>query len=350
MNNLTNTQDTLDKESYAKTSELISFLLRPSDAHDSVERALTSAAIEELHSLDVYLSAHAGDGWEEGKVRHGLKLQADSWSALWPTRAAARLLLIEREKGNPSWPWILNSGNDLLSLRSFDAGSAGFLNIVTCGAFLDFELTRTFHPSAAGARVFCENPSGFRFDELVNRYRTALDFLAKYDPVGFSVFIRSVTAIAPLGLDPQLEAGKSFSMAIGTAPGLVLLTVTPVVLLAETLLHESAHNRLSAVDGIKRLWRSGSVRVKSPLRSDARPISGLYHQAYVLFQLCRYHALLRETSGDIAIEKNRRQIDKRIAEFTCGLHAAIETLQANERELTSFGLMVLDAMVPREGE
>lgn len=350
MNNLSDSKDTLEKLSHIKTSELISFLVRPRDDHDSVERALTFAAVEELHSLDVYLSTHAGDGWEKGKVRHGLKLKADSWSALWPTRVAARLLLIEREKGNPSWGSILNSGSGCLSLQSFNAGSAGILNIVKCGAFLDFELTRTFHPSTEGARVFCENPSGVRYEELVNRYRTALDFLAKYDSVGFSIFTGSVTAIAPLGLDPQLEDGKCFSMSIGTSPGLVLLTVTPVILLAETLLHESAHNRLSAVDGIKRLWRSGSVRVKSPLRTDARPISGLYHQAYVLFNLCRYHALLREISGDIAIEKNRRQIDKRIAEFTFGLNAAIETLRANEKELTPFGLMVLDAMMQREGE
>ena len=335
-------QSAIKERDQIEAKDLVGFLFCPSESHDAVERFLTSSAIAELESLDSYLESIVGDAWIDSKNQHGLVLHADSWTALWPTRLAARLVLIEREKANPAWRTVLLAESNPLRVCSFNAGPALTRNIVSSGGFLDLELSRTFHPSTVGASVYCEKPSGERLDDLTSRYRIALDCLARHDPTGLAVFTQSVNAIAPLALDPQLEAGKSFSMSIGTAPGLVLLTITSEVLLAETLLHESAHNRLSAIDGVARLWRPGSVRVKSPLRSDARPISGLYHQSYVLYHLCRYYNLLMASSGDPEVERNRRQIEKRYGEFTTGFRAAVETLRANESELTPLGILVLD--------
>jgi HEXXH motif-containing protein len=179
---------------------------------------------------------------------------------------------------------------------------------------------------------------------LIERYRLALGLLERHDPQGFAVFAGSVSAIAPLQLDPPLEAGKCVSLSIGGAPGVVLLTMIPIILLSETLLHEAAHCRLSAAEDLAPLWSSSGVRVESPLRPDPRPIAGLYHQTYVLFWLSRYFRRLRGATQESVVQRNQRQIDKRIDELTTGFRDAIATLRANRRELTPLGERLVEEM------
>lgn len=324
--------------------DLVNFLLFPEGEHPDLECQLTAFACSELESLDPYLKAHAGDGWVEGKTLHNLTLREDSWRMMWPTRVAARLLLVERESGNPSWRDVLRISPKPLQQRSFEIPSDGLRNVVISAGFLDVELTRPYHPVIAGSRLSCEEPDPGRISELIDRYRAALTLLKKYDTKGHSVFANSTSAIVPLKVDPPLELGKCVSLAIASAPGVVLLTMVPIILLSETLLHESSHCRLNALESLTKLWVSGATRVASPLRPDPRPISGLYHQAYVLFWLTRFYGRLREAEQEPSVERNRRQVDKRREELTAGFRAAITTLRENRSELTPLGVRVVEEM------
>lgn len=334
---------------HADTDDVASFLLNPEVEHASIERRLVAFTSAEVEAVDQYLSSQAASAWTEVKSFHELPLRADCWRLLWPVRVAARLLLAEKERGNPAWQALLHTITTPLKLHPFEVSRAGVRYVVVSGGFLDAELTRSFHPSITGSRLFCETPDRDRLSDLVERYRVALALLENYDPKGFSVFTGSVSAIVPLELEPPLEPGKCVSLSIAAAPGVVLLTMIPIILLSETLLHEAAHCRLSAAESLAKLWVSSGVRVASPLRPDPRPIAGLYHQAYVVMWLSRYYCLLREATQERVIQRNRRQIDKRIEKLTSGLRTAVSTLRGNVSELTPLGVTVLEAMASEGG-
>lgn len=335
---------TVGKTSFADEHAIAGFLFQPEAEHSTVEECLTAFARTELKALDQYLASHASAAWTEAKSFHALSSHEDSWKLMWPARVATRLLLSEKERRNASWERVLLACTEPLRLHSFELPSAGVRYVVVSGGFLNAELTRSYHPTIAGSRLFCELPSRERVDELIGRYRVALALLERHDKKGFSVFANSVSAIVPLQSEPPLEPGKCVSLSVASAPGAVFLTMIPIILLSETLLHEAAHCRLSAAESLEKLWRSGGVLVESPLRPDPRPINGVYHQAYVLLWLTRYYRLLREARGEPVVERNRRQIDKHLSELTSGFEAAIMTLRSNRSELTPFGVRVLEEM------
>ncbi|MBM3276442.1 MAG: hypothetical protein FJZ00_14905 [Candidatus Sericytochromatia bacterium] len=338
-----------ERDRCADEEALAGFLLRPEVEHVSVEARLTAFACAELNALDHYLTSHAGAGWIEAKSLHSLSIREDSWRLMWPARVAARFLLSEKERGNAAWDGVLRACTTPLKLHPFELPHAGIRHVVTAGGFLDLELTRSYHPSIAGSRLSCEEPGSERIAELVARYRVALALLERHDKRGSSVFAGSVSAIVPLQVAPPLEPGKCVSLAVAPAPGAVFLTMIPIILLSETLLHEASHCRLSAAESLGKLWLSSEVRVASPLRPDPRPINGVYHQAYVLLWLTRYYRALREAQDEPVVERNRRQIDKHLAELTAGFDAAIATLRSNRSQLTPLGAWVLEEMASTGG-
>jgi hypothetical protein len=323
---------------------LLNFLLHPENDHHAVEERLTAFTHDELDALDQYLYGQAGGKWLEVKEFHHLPIGNGSWRSLWSSRVACRLLLLEKERGNPDWMDFLHLSSDPLRLQSFEVPRTESRHVVVSSGFLEIELTRSYHPSITGSRLFCESPTLDRLTELTSRYRQALGLLDRQDPQGFAVFSGSVSAIAPLQLDPPLEPGRCVSMSIAAAPGIVLLTMIPIILLSETLLHEAAHCRLSAAEDLAPLWVSNGVRVASPLRPDPRPIAGLYHQAYVLYWLSRYFRCLHGATEEPVVQRNRLQIDKRIDELTAGFRTAVATLRENRRELTPLGERLVEAM------
>lgn len=55
---------------------------------------------------------------------------------------------------------------------------------------------------------------------------------------------------------------------------------------AEHLIHEASHSRLNAINYIYRLWPgTQNVMLSSPWRRDPRPLSGVYHGAFVFARL-----------------------------------------------------------------
>ena len=328
-------------------SDAVNFLLSPANVHAAVEDKLTAFAQSELNAVDQYLTARAGANWVDAKEFHCLRVRDGAWRSLWPARVASRLLLGEMERGNTEWAESLHSVSESLRLHRFEIPSIGALEVVVSGGFLNAELTRSHHPSISGSRLFCESPTPDRITELIERYRLALGLLERNDAQGFAVFAGSVSAIAPHQLAPPLEAGKCVSLSIAAAPGVVLLTMIPIILLSETLLHEAAHCRLSAIEDLIPLWVSSGVRVKSPLRPDPRPIAGLFHQTYVLFWVSHYFRRLSDATQEPVVQRNQRQIDKRIGELSAGFQDAVATLGANQKELTPLGERLVAEMASR---
>lgn len=179
-----------------------------------------------------------------------------------------------------------------------------------------------------------------------NRLNEAIDLIAKYDPDMFEELIEQVSMIklfrgkVTMGFTDVRILGAMFIRV--PRPNL-----NPVLYFFEHIIHEASHihlNCLMAIDPL--ILNSREERFQSPLRSDPRPMIGVFHATYVSARIARslikvfhdtddYELLhpLAETldetlRGVVEIEKN--------AKLTTGgleLVASINELLASARSM-----------------
>jgi hypothetical protein len=81
---------------------------------------------------------------------------------------------------------------------------------------------------------------------------------------------------------------------------------------AETLVHEAAHTLLTALAVEEALVRNPhGARYRSPVRTDPRPMDGVYHATFVLARTCWFH---RAASATAALPQVQREWAKQAAE------------------------------------
>lgn len=124
--------------------------------------------------------------------------------------------------------------------------------------------------------------------------RGAMDIIRAHAPASWSDFSRITTEI--IAASGSMRDGMTFDGCSSLERyGSILVNMrrnrTPLVL-AETLVHESAHSLLFALSCDEhRVLNPPSERYKSPLRIDPRPLDGIFHAAFVL---ARMHGFLAE--------------------------------------------------------
>lgn len=203
------------------------------------------------------------------------------------------------------------------------------------------DLATAWHPQFQGRGVF---PTCSDFEDAWQRTRKALGLLAPYADFTELVF-GECGAICFIDADTPLEEGQCISMTSKMVPGLVYVSLAPPILLAESLVHESAHLRFRALEEVTELYSDGpNMRVQTPLRTDPRPVSGLMHQLVVLRYLAALYEKLR-ASAEATVARQRPQVEKRFRVHLQDLDAGKRMARDVAWALTSDGRSLLDRLL-----
>jgi len=230
------------------------------------------------------------------------------------------------------------------------SGTLGFphpVHIMTTGGFVDIELKKTYHPSVAGSEIEIKKITADETIDFQSRIGQALNLLARVSPSGWTAVCDEMYSIGTLSVTPDLVKGQVVSLAISAVPGVIFTSMTGVVHLAETILHECAHCRLSAASLVRPLWKSSKIRLTTPLRPDPRPLPGLYHQTYVLFWLNKFFTNLIRSNEPLFL-KNEKNVTKRKDQVEKDFYMALDVLRSASSELTDIGREIMIAMA-KEG-
>ena len=203
------------------------------------------------------------------------------------------------------------------------------------------DLATAWHPQFHGRNVF---PSCTDFSDASRRTRQAIELLEPY-PDFTDLILNECGAVCFISSAPDMEEGQCISLASKMVPGLIYVSPTSPILLAESLVHESAHLRFRALEEVTDLYSDGpNMLVKTPLRPDPRPISGLMHQLVVLRYLAALYEKLR-TSNEMTISRQRQQVEKRFHRHLQDLEAGKYMARNVMPALTSDGRRLLDMLL-----
>lgn len=139
-------------------------------------------------------------------------------------------------------------------------------------------------------------------------------------------------------IEPPFTAASTFFLWGG-------LFVAPqshgdVLDLAETLVHETGHLLLSALAAEEPVvLNDPSARYRSPLRSDPRPMEGVFHAVFVLAREILFHRAVADSSDFDGVQRaaSSRAIADKMRRFRDGLGVV-----DGEAELTPLGRSLID--------
>jgi len=154
-----------------------------------------------------------------------------------------------------------------------------------------------------------------------------------------------VLVIGSAPLNPSVSFGGVTSLTLWGAVTLnTELHRTPLEI-GEGLVHEGAHTLLFGYAVDERLVRNpDSERFASPLRSDPRPMDGVFHATFVCARLLLFYRRLLERRPQSLRDLDQRALEKKMA----GLAARFDDgarLIADKASLTQLGEKVLRSSV-----
>ena len=169
----------------------------------------------------------------------------------------------------------------------------------------------------------------------------ALEAVATFSEAAFTQIRDHVDVVA---LQPD-DAQKYPNASSSEFPGAVLLGASADAFdLADHLIHEFAHNRLFALEGMGGLLEDdASDRYYSPWRDELRSMRGLVHGAYVFVYVFDYwRAVAEEAPRDDIGDRARENAARTVLE----LRVAISQVRRHAR-LTDFGRAVVQHVAAR---
>ena len=196
------------------------------------------------------------------------------------------------------------------------------------------DLTDAWHPEIVGSKLAPVNDS-LVLKRCASIIRRALQLIA-LDSTSQSLVTNHCAAICIITATPNLLEGQCVSLCSRTTPGIIYISSAPAILTAESIVHESAHQMLYAIAENYQLFIDENIKIKTPLRSDLRPVSGLLHQLWVLHHLVVFYRSLLTASEDL-IERNRQKIEKRLKQHIDDLTSGCTVLEEYAHTLTSEG-------------
>jgi hypothetical protein len=202
------------------------------------------------------------------------------------------------------------------------------------------------HPTIHNVKL-----SGFPLDDDldIKTLTNAIVLLKNADPLSFELFNNFCGAICFIRTIPERPIGECVSLTSKLIPGLIYMTPVPTILTTETIVHESAHLFLTAVERLQKLYESDDPILNTPLRPDPRPISGLMHQVWVLINLVRLYGGIQQLDNKL-IDKNIVSIKKRANLHREQLIEGLAILKENKQFLTTDGKNFLKQIDIKSGE
>ncbi|MEG9883333.1 MAG: HEXXH motif-containing putative peptide modification protein [Hyphomicrobiales bacterium] len=109
----------------------------------------------------------------------------------------------------------------------------------------------------------------------------------------------------------------------------------PLYFWTDKLVHEAAHQMLLAIMLEEEVvLNPDRERYKSPLRTEGRTLTGIYHAAFVIYRIVlAFHHLLRTSCLS---DRDRKGIERSLSDYIVKFDAAYEVIRAKGR-LTEYG-------------
>ena len=323
-----------------KTAEESYFALAPSAARAAaVDRRLRSRLIDSLRYLVEFAAL-------EGERRAGLKnLEARLWSgpvSPWVFGLYARLVgdLSRDPSSDPTEDF-----DALLNAAAIPAegGVIAFRDPAVAASWwdhfqslFDTDRKRPFHPQAPTPEAFAVCREGIE---------RGLALIERADQTWHDE-LRQLVRMIVLGAPSSSAAADLFNGATTFffwGATLINAEVSrTAVSIADLLVHEGSHGLLfgfSAAGGLTS--NSGEQRYASPLRSDPRPIDGIFHGCFVA---TRVHLLMSRLldSGRLTADEAKQAVERRDFNGNAA-RTALDVLAENAKP-TELGEQILDVV------
>lgn len=306
---------------------------------------------ERAAALDAWLWAECGEAWRSLRSQWRLPpvesaCARDLWSFFLAANHVARGATSDQGPTVASLVEAL-AGDPIDLERPVALPGGGAIALPLDHETVRSDLRTVAHPEIMGTalRGLPANAIG---SEVRDTIADAVALIFDANPVIAGLVRHHCGAVALLGCDPQLPAGKCVSLTSKLVPGIVYITPVPVILMAESIAHESAHLCLSAHERRTELYSGATRQVMTPLRPDPRPISGLMHQVWVLHHLVQLYLSLLQSRPDV-VERNLRPVEKRLALHEAGLAQGVEALRGAGDGLSPDGRRLVEAIAAAKG-
>ena len=277
-------------------------LLQFQDAIQYDEARLLDPTRDRAIALDRWLLESIGDLWSELKWSWGVpSLDRCPPRSLWAFFLAATEVVRIVTKAEVE---LTAKRDALVALvgcvpRKFESialpNRGGWIELPRDHRTIRADLRTVAHPAIQGVSL-----AGFGENELpsdtAKTLSAALQLISDSCPVNMDLVATFCGALCYLKATPGLANGGCVSLTSKLIPGLVYLTPVPIILTAESIVHESAHLCLTCRERTSELYLDTECRFRTPLRPDPRPVSGLLHQVWVLLHLVQESTLLLTTT------------------------------------------------------
>jgi hypothetical protein len=172
---------------------------------------------------------------------------------------------------------------------------------------------------------------------FIYNIKNALKLIQEVDPNSYKMIETHLFCICPLHPIESLKQGNVISFSSDYAIGVNFFSPCPMILSAETIIHETRHTVLNSLMKINTYLIDNKITVKTPLREDLRPLNGLLHQAYVLCGLTNFYSKILTIKPYKEMENVKKRYNVHLSDYT----DSIRILKENKKYLTEKGLDIL---------
>ena len=278
----------------------------------------------------------------ENQVSPFLLQSSEKLSNLWHNGSIFRFLLHHAQEESSIFHDFLNQMKAPYEIQEFKFQNIK-INVIEHSYLLEYLYKYFKHPDFD--KLTNVLYTGFpTVEDRVVWYETltnALTLVKDSDELQYQMLESYLDCISPVYFKLPLVKGNVISFTSDYSIGLIVYSHCPKILTAETLIHETRHNILFSLMETNPLIKDNSVLVKTPLRDDARPLSGLFHQAYVLCGLSRFYSKILNINeyGNMDNVIKRANIQYNDYSFS------LKVLSENSSFLTESGIQLLEMML-----
>lgn len=170
--------------------------------------------------------------------------------------------------------------------------------------------------------------------EEMNR---AMHLLDKHWPAARAEIERGIGLILPV----HSRGLRAHNASVAGFRGLITSSVRPAYMLAQSLVHEAGHNKLSSLLDVVRLSQNADDELfYSPFVDTSRPITALIHGVYAFLQ--DIHITRRMLSGGVA-GLSEAPMEKYLQKIEARVRSTVATIRAHAR-LTEHGEVLVSGI------
>jgi hypothetical protein len=206
-------------------------------------------------------------------------------------------------------------------------------------AAVDSDLSAAWHPDISGRQIEATD-LGDDCSSTLQLLHRAFDLLSNHD-LSRALIDYHCRAVSIVHALPELQSGQCISLCSKSVPGLIFFSKAPIILTTESIVHETAHQMLYAIDETDGLVLDTDTRLLTPLRTDPRPISGLLHQTWVLWHLIRLYRTIIDVDHPSVIA-NRDKVRKRLDRHNQDYIAGLNVIFTHKHMLTQHGIRLVE--------